>query len=120
MWTNRSRWRWTWGTARCTGRDWIAEKIQRADLDGSNVEDLVTGADGLDRPYALVLAVAAAPTPPGRKTADFNGDGIVNFADFFDFVDAFGTNDANYDLDDNGIVNFADFFEFVDAYGTSG
>ncbi len=103
--------------------DLDADKIQRADLDGSNVEDLVTGADGLDRPYSLVLAVAAAPTPPappGRKTADFNGDGIVNFADFFDFVDAFGTSDAKYDLDDNGIVNFADFFEFVDAYGTSG
>ena len=56
----------------------------------------------------------------GQKTADFNGDGIVNFADFFDFVDAFGTTDAKYDLDDNGIVNFADFFEFVDAFGTSG
>ncbi|MCE2438453.1 MAG: hypothetical protein J4F39_03390 [Candidatus Latescibacteria bacterium] len=58
--------------------------------------------------------------PQGQKTADFNGDGIVNFADFFDFVDAFGTTDAKYDLDDNGIVNFADFFEFVDAFGTSG
>ncbi|MDE3258680.1 MAG: hypothetical protein OYM47_12665 [Gemmatimonadota bacterium] len=58
--------------------------------------------------------------PQVQKTADFNGDGIVNFADFFDFVDAFGTTDAKYDLDDNGIVNFADFFEFVDAFGTSG
>ena len=58
--------------------------------------------------------------PQGQKTADFNGDGTVNFADFFDFVDAFGTTDAKYDLDDNGIVNFADFFEFVDAFGTSG
>ena len=58
--------------------------------------------------------------PQGQKTADFNGDGIVNFADFFDFVDAFGTTDAKFDLDGNGIVNFADFFEFVDAFGTSG
>ena len=56
----------------------------------------------------------------GQVTADFNGDGIVNFADFFDFVDAFGTTDAKYDLDDSGTVDFADFFEFVDAFGTSG
>ena len=56
----------------------------------------------------------------GQVTADFNGDGIVNFADFFDFVDAFGTTDAKYDLDGSGTVDFADFFEFVDAFGTSG
>ncbi len=111
------------GNGKMYWTDWTADKIQRAGLDGSNVEDLVTSADGLDRPFWLVLAVPATATPPapqGQKTADFNGDGIVNFADFFDFVDAFGTTDAQYDLDDNGIVNFADFFEFVDAFGTSG
>ena len=111
------------GNGKMYWSDWTADKIQRADLDGTNVEDLVTSADGLDRPFWLVLTVAGAtrpPPPPGQKTADFNGDGIVNFADFFDFVDAFGTTDAQYDLDDNGIVNFADFFEFVDAFGTSG
>ena len=98
------------------------DEIQRAALDGSNVEDLVTSAGGLDSPFWLVLADPSSATPPApqnRKSADFNGDGIVNFADFFDFVDAFGTTDAKYDLDGNGIVNFADFFEFVDAFGTS-
>ncbi len=111
------------GNGKMYWSDWTASKIQRADLDGTNVEDLVTSADGLDRPFWLVLAApvtTAPPAPPGQKTADFNGDGIVNFADFFDFVDAFGTTDAKYDLDGNGIVNFADFFEFVDAFGNSG
>ena len=56
----------------------------------------------------------------GQVTADFNDDGIVNFADFFDFVDAFGSTDAKFDLDGSGTVDFADFFEFVDAFGTSG
>ena len=37
--------------------DWVAERIRRADLDGTNVEDLVTSADGLDRPVALALDV---------------------------------------------------------------
>ena len=102
--------------------DFDADKIQRANLDGSNVEDLVTRSDGLVDPFGLALGAAspAIRPPPGRVTADFNADGIVNFADFFDFVDAFGTTDARYDLDGNGIVNFADFFDFVDAFGTSG
>ena len=37
--------------------DWGTDKIQRADLDGSNVEDLVTGA-GLDGPDGLSLDLA--------------------------------------------------------------
>ena len=38
-------------------------------------------------------------------TSDFNGDGVVNFADFLEFVGQFGTRqndgryDAKYDLD---------------------
>ena len=55
---------------------------------------------------------------PTRVTADFNGDGRVDFADFFEFVDAFGSNDPRFDLDGNGMVDFADFFEFVDAFGS--
>ena len=56
--------------------------------------------------------------PPQPPTADFNGDGIVDFADFFEFVDAFGGTDPRFDLDGDGIVDFADFFEFVDAFGS--
>ena len=53
-----------------------------------------------------------------QVTADFNGDGKVDFADFFEFVDAFGGSDPRFDLDGNGMVDFADFFEFVDAFGS--
>ena len=49
-------WRWTWGRASCTGADRGTGKIQRANLDGSHVEDLVTGLDG---PVGLALDVAA-------------------------------------------------------------
>ena len=115
----------------------------RADANWTVVEDVWTPGSGplsfeltgltsgvqYDVQVRAVVGAANGPwsatstgTPLARTqvNADFNGDGIVNFADFFDFVDAFGTSDAKYDLDNNGIVNFADFFEFVDAFGTSG
>ena len=50
-------------------------------------------------------------------TLDFNGDGEINFADFFLFADAFGTTDARFDLDGSGVVDFGDFFIFADAFG---
>ena len=42
------------GASKLYWSDWGTDKIQRADLDGSNVEDLISGA-GLDRPYGLSL-----------------------------------------------------------------
>ena len=42
------------GTSKLYWTDWGADKIQRADLDGSNVEDLVSDA-GLDGPDGLAL-----------------------------------------------------------------
>ncbi len=51
-------------------------------------------------------------------TTDFNGDGRVDFVDFFLFADAYGSTNAKFDLDGNGTVDFADFFKFVDAFGS--
>ncbi|MBT4512689.1 MAG: T9SS type A sorting domain-containing protein, partial [Chloroflexi bacterium] len=53
---------------------------------------------------------------------DFNGDGVVDFNDFFAFADHFGTEagDENYvvmyDLDGSGRVDFDDFFIFADQF----
>ena len=55
-----------------------------------------------------------------QATTDFNGDGKVDFVDFFQFVDAFGSTDARFDLNGDGKVDFVDFFQFVDAFGSSG
>jgi len=49
--------------------------------------------------------------------ADFDGSGTVDFADFFAFADAFGSNQVQYDLDGNETVDFADFFKFADLFG---
>ena len=54
---------------------------------------------------------------------DFDGNGAVNFQDFFKFADNFGTSESSanwdpaYDLDANGSVNFQDFFKFADDFG---
>ena len=65
----------------------------------------------------LRTTVLVEPPPP-LPTGDFSGDGIVDFADFFLFADAFGTDDPAFDLDQSGMVDFADFFLFADAFGT--
>ncbi len=49
--------------------------------------------------------------------ADFDNNGIVNFADLAYIKAHFGTNDANADLDGNGIVNFADLAIVKSLFG---
>lgn len=48
---------------------------------------------------------------------DFNGDGVVNFADFSLFAESFGSTDVRFDLDGSGIVDFADFFILAESFG---
>ena len=54
---------------------------------------------------------------------DFDGSGLVDFADFFLFADHFGRElgeqifDPLFDLDESGAVDFADFFLLADHFG---
>ena len=48
---------------------------------------------------------------------DFNGDGVVDFDDFFLFAAAFGSAAPEFDLDPDGTVNFDDFFIFAINFG---
>jgi len=63
--------------------------------------------------------VGTGSEEPSGPNADFSGDGVVDFNDFFMFADAFGATetDPRYDLDSNGQVDFSDFFLFADAFG---
>lgn len=49
--------------------------------------------------------------------ADFNNDGVVNFADLALFKAAFGTTQRLYDLNGDGVVNFADLAIFKSLFG---
>ena len=61
-----------------------------------------------------------------QPTADFNGDGQVNFADFIAFIFKYGTRrgdaeyDARYDLDSDGEIGASDGQIFIDQFGTGG
>ena len=56
-------------------------------------------------------------------TPDFNGDGVVNFADFLLFGGQFGSRqgdgryEAKYDLDSDGAIGFGDFLIFGKSFG---
>ncbi len=56
-------------------------------------------------------------------TPDFNGDSVVNFADFLAFAGQFGARqgdgryEAKYDLDSDGAVGFGDFLLFSSSFG---
>lgn len=59
------------------------------------------------------------------KSADFDGNGAVDFTDFLTFAQGFGKSSGQdgfnekLDLDGNGTIDFSDFLLFVNAFGGS-
>jgi formylglycine-generating enzyme required for sulfatase activity len=57
------------------------------------------------------------------NTGDFDGNGEVDFGDFFSFADHFGMTstspnwDPLFDLNGDNVVDFDDFFLFADSFG---
>ena len=75
-----------------------------------------TGNDRI-RQLTIIFPEPPPPTNGGDRSADFNNDGRVNFADFVLFARAFGSAEAAFDLDGDGRVNFTDFVLFARAFG---
>ncbi|MCC6675697.1 MAG: beta-propeller fold lactonase family protein [Phycisphaerales bacterium] len=63
------------------------------------------------RPQDLVLW-----TPPAACAADLNGDGIVDFADYLEFLNLYDALDPRADFNHDGLVDFADYLEFLNRY----
>ncbi|MDE2889572.1 MAG: dockerin type I domain-containing protein [Gemmatimonadota bacterium] len=61
--------------------------------------------------------------PPTGTSADFNGDGSVDFSDFLAFAQNFGRSDgdenydAKFDLTGDNKVDFSDFLAFAQQFG---
>lgn len=85
----------------------ITEMEARITYLGMNTEDLPSARIFSIDSYSGLLELPE----------DFDGGGNVDFSDFFEFADAFGTSSRKYDLDGDGIVGFGDFFMFADAFG---
>ena len=49
-------------------------------------------------------------------SADFNGDSVVDFFDYLDFVDAFSSQASAADFNHDDVIDFFDYLDFVDAF----
>ena len=73
---------------------------------------------------AGLLIVVSVGLVVAEQKADFNGDGQVNFTDFYLFCEQFGLAqgepgfDARFDLDKNGEVDFSDFTALKRSFNT--
>lgn len=47
---------------------------------------------------------------------DWNGDGVVDFNDFLDFLNDYNAGEPRADLTADGVVDFNDFLEFLNRY----
>lgn len=97
--------------------DLNADKIQRSNLDGSSVEDVLTAADGIDAPYGLAIDPGAAriywseagATPTTLRRATLDGASIEDLAT--------GSGVGLLAIDtDNGLVYWSDAEDLSGAY----
>ena len=90
-------------------------KIQRANLDGTSIEDLIT--TGLYVPLGIALAIGPADTSiPPVVREDINGDGVVDLQDIKVIaanLGQTGKNDA--DVNSDGVVNAEDLVLVIAA-----
>ena len=54
--------------------------------------------------------------PNASCVPDFNGDGLVDFADYLEFLSFFDASDFRADLNHDGLVDFSDYLEFLTAF----
>ena len=61
-------------------------------------------------------SVSTQPTLVQVCLPDFNCDGIVDFFDYLDFVDAFSHAALAADFNEDGVIDFFDYLDFLSAY----
>ncbi|MCC6677560.1 MAG: EF-hand domain-containing protein [Phycisphaerales bacterium] len=69
------------------------------------------------RPYASFFLNLYGRLEVSRcELIDFNGDGVIDFADYLEFLNRYDTLDLSVDLNGDGVVDFADYLEFLNLY----
>ena len=64
----------------------------------------------------ILMGPSSAQTRLIAATADFDGSGLVDFADFLQFATELGGSNAAFDLDANSEVGFTDFVLFASVF----
>ncbi len=67
---------------------------------------------------ALVTRIFVHAQPPSSCSADFNGDDILDFFDYLDFVAAFAAQEPVADFNNDIVIDFFDYLDFVQAFST--
>ena len=74
---------------------------------------------------AVTIDAAGLETGPGAVTAyvvttacavDLNGDGLVAFGDYLEFLNLFDAEDPRVDFNMDGFIDFADYLEFLNLF----
>ena len=93
-----------------------------AAFSGTNIR-LVRGELGRGGQFERVTLSVSLQLGSVAPAPDFDGDGVVGFADFVQFAGLFGSRQgdgkyqAKYDLDSDGAIGFSDFLIFTNDFG---
>ncbi len=96
-----------------------ASIVYDIDQDG-DYENAATNPGSFDEQYQVLLYVGNMdPQEPSCPSADFNGDGFVDFFDYDDFVACFegaGAPGCNADFNGDAFIDFFDYDAYVFAF----
>ena len=104
--------------ARCIGQILSRKKIQRANLDGSNIEDLVTG---LEWPADIALGIPAQTLPPTVRE-DVNRDGVISILDLILVAQQLGKRvpaGSAVDVNGDGVASILDLILIAQGLGNT-
>ena len=101
-----------WAGDKLCRADLSTKKIQRANLNGSMVQDVLTGSA---IPCGISLDVIALPPP---CPADLDGDGIVSASDLAQLLGSWRPcPGCPADFDDSGAVGAAELAQLLGSWG---
>lgn len=78
----------------------------------------LVGPLGTDPCYDLPdeIVTGRSETPALACPADLNGDGLVDFTDYLEFLNFYELQDPRVDFNGDGLVDFLDYLEFLNLY----
>ncbi len=88
------------------------------DLDGyyRRYDDPIAPNVGVGTSPLVDMGAYELQPPPVPCPADFNGDNIVDFFDYLDFVEAFSTGLPTADFNADSVIDFFDYLDYVAAF----